>query len=191
MGFVENQKNVKKLCSFYVSDFHLVTMILPYISKKLKEEAKVETMLDKSISKNVECLIKNLNLNSKTKEEINQIGWNEKKPLKYGRFTKEMESMLKENGNIVFFISGSREYIDGVNRNLDKWLLENKRMMKKENKYITIVNCYEVLQFNDNIKEILDKHDKILNTSGEKEINEVFAGYTRKEEKALGSVVND
>ena len=88
MGFVENQKNVKKLCSFYVSDFHLVTMILPYISKKLKEEAKVETMLDKSISKNVECLIKNLNLNSKTKEEINQIGWNEKKPLKYGRFTK-------------------------------------------------------------------------------------------------------
>ena len=45
---------------------------------------------------------------------------------------------------------------------------------------ITIINCYEVMQFNNNVKEILDKHDKILNTSGEMEIEKVFEGYVKK-----------
>lgn len=45
---------------------------------------------------------------------------------------------------------------------------------------IKVINFYEVLEFNYNITEILDEHDKILNTSGEKEINEVFEGYEKK-----------
>ena len=50
--------------------------------------------------------------------------------------------------------------------------------LKRINKKIKIVNCYEVTEFNTNIKEILDEHDKILNTSGEKEKGEVFEGYS-------------
>ena len=46
---------------------------------------------------------------------------------------------------------------------------------------ITIVNCYEIIEFNGSINEILDSHDKILNTSGEKEIEEVFDEYKRTE----------
>ena len=34
-------------------------------------------------------------------------------------------------------------------------------------------------EFNINMQEILHNHDKILNTSGEKEINEVFEGYPK------------
>ena len=37
------------------------------------------------------------------------------------------------------------------------------------------------MEFNGSIVEILDEHDKILNTSGEKEITEVFTDYNRKE----------
>ena len=48
-----------------------------------------------------------------------------------------------------------------------------------ENK-IKIINCYEIVEFNGSIEDILDKHDKILNTSGEKEINEIFIDYKRK-----------
>ena len=33
---IENN-NVKKLCSFYVSDWHLVAMLLPYINQKINE----------------------------------------------------------------------------------------------------------------------------------------------------------
>ena len=33
--------------------------------------------------------------------------------------------------------------------------------------------------FNENIKEILDKHDLTFNTSGEHRIEEVFEGYKK------------
>ena len=46
---------------------------------------------------------------------------------------------------------------------------------------ITIINCYEIVEFNGSIVEILDQHDKILNTSGEREINDIFSDYVRKE----------
>ena len=34
----EVNKNTKKICSFYASDWHLVTMLLPNIDKKIKKE---------------------------------------------------------------------------------------------------------------------------------------------------------
>ena len=40
------------------------------------------------------------------------------------------------------------------------------------------------MQFNDNIDSVLEKHEKILNASGEKDIGDVFEGYY-KEQKAL------
>ena len=55
----------------------------------------------------------------------------------------------------------------------------SKLLKMLENEKIKIINFYEVLEFNYNITEILDEHDKILNTSGEKEIYEVFEGYER------------
>ena len=36
-------------------------------------------------------------------------------------------------------------------------------------------------EFNNNIVKILDAHDKVFNTSGEKEIYEVFDGYKKEE----------
>ena len=49
-----------------------------------------------------------------------------------------------------------------------------------KDKMIKIINCYEVTEFNNGIKDILDSHIKILNTAGEKYITEVFGGYERK-----------
>ena len=39
-------------------------------------------------------------------------------------------------------------------------------------------------EFNNNIVKILDAHDKVFNTSGEREISEVFEGY-EKEKKVI------
>jgi len=47
-------------------------------------------------------------------------------------------------------------------------------------KEFNIINCYEVTQFNDNIKNVLDKHDLIINTAGIHPIEEVFAGYEKR-----------
>ena len=52
--------NIEKLCSFYVSDWHLVTMLLPYINKEINENANIITILENNIEENIKTLIKKL-----------------------------------------------------------------------------------------------------------------------------------
>ena len=37
---MSDEQNIKRVCSFCVSDLHLVTMLLPYLDKKIKEKVK-------------------------------------------------------------------------------------------------------------------------------------------------------
>lgn len=170
---MNKESNFMKLCSFYVSDWHLVTMLLPYINKKINEEIQIATILENDIKNNVEILLKKLNL--KNEEKILNINWNNNKEIKYSKISK----LLKENEELLLIVNGSKEYIEKVNIILDKYIENN--LEKINNIKLKIVNCYEIVEFNGSIVEILDKHDKILNTSGEKEINEIFEDYNRKE----------
>ena len=170
------KKNVLKLCSFYVSEWHLITMLLPYINKKLNEETKIATILESDIKNNVELLVQKLNL--KNEEKVLNIDWKAKDGRKYSNISKLIESNI--GNNILIIVNGSKEYIKDANENIQKYIEKNKEKLKKANTNITIVDCYEIVEFNGSIVEILDKHDKILNTSGEKEINEVFEDYNRK-----------
>ena len=124
-------RKTTKLCSFYVSDWHLVTMLLPYLNEEINKENKIVTLLETNIKEKVETLVKKLNL--KNSEQILNINW-----------------------NIV------------------RWMEQNKNVRN-----IKIINCYEITEFNYNITEILDEHDKILNTSGEREKEDVFEGYEK------------
>ena len=42
-----------------------------------------------------------------------------------------------------------------------------------------------MMQGSANLQEILDNHDKVVNTSGEHKPEEVFTGYTQKECKEI------
>ena len=172
MDFV-NEK-VEKICSFYVSDWHLVTMLLPYINKKIEEKSKITTILEKDIESNIETLVEKLNL--KKSEKILEINWKKQEVKKYSKLAQILSKQIDNNAteNIIL-VNGTKEYIDKVNKNLNKYISNLKENKTK----IKIINFYEVLEFNYNIIEILDEHDKILNTSGEKEIYEVFEGYER------------
>ena len=170
-------KSIMKLCSFYVSDWHLVTMLLPYINKKISEETKIATILEKDIKDNVETLVKKLNL--KNEEKILNINWDNKNGKKYSNISKIIDNNV--GNSILIIVNGNKDFIEKVNINIDKYIENNKNKIEKINTKIKIVDCYEIVEFNGSIVEILDKHDKILNTSGEKEINEVFEDYTRKE----------
>ena len=163
------ENNKLKLCSFHVNDWHLSTMILPYINKEIKEKANIITILEKNIENNINTLIEKLNL--KNKDEIIKIGWQDCQGMKYSETSKKLEKLSKDKLNIIL-VNGQKNFIDAVNENIERVL--NK---KSNNIKIKIVNCYEVIEFNKNILEILDNHDKILNTSGEKEIQEVFEDY--------------
>ena len=74
-------RKTTKLCSFYVSDWHLVTMILPYLNEEINKENKIVTLLEKNIKEKVETLVKKLNL--KNSKQILNINWNIIKTKKY------------------------------------------------------------------------------------------------------------
>ncbi len=171
MNLLDN--NVERLCSFYVSDWHLVTMLLPYINKEINEKANIITILENDIEENIKILTKKLNL--KNEEKIFNLNWKKTNGIKYKEIENKMKKLEKDEVLNVIFINGNKSYIDLTNKNIDKFLKENKEKYKKIN--IKIIDCYEVGEFNINMREILDKHNKILNTSGEKEICEVFEGY--------------
>ena len=49
-----NEINIKKICSFYVSDWHLTAMLLPYITNKLQKNERINTILNKDIKEKME-----------------------------------------------------------------------------------------------------------------------------------------
>lgn len=166
------KNNIERLCGFYVSDWHLVTMLLPYINKQINEKANIITILENDIEENIKTLTKKLNL--KNEKEILKLNWKKKNGIKYSVLQEEIKKMERDTLNVVF-VNGSKSYIDITNKNIEKFLKDNKNKYKEIK--IKIINCYEVSEFNINMQEILSMHDKILNTSGEKEICDVFEGY--------------
>ena len=167
---------IEKICSFYVSDWHLVTMLLPYINKQINEKANIITVLEKDIEENIETLIDKLNL--KNREKILKINWKKSNGIKYSEIKNKMKEKVIEDKLNIIFINGNKSYMDITNKNVEKFLQENSKKYKEIN--IKIINCFEVGDFNTNIIDILSEHTKILNTSGEKAINDVFEGYEEK-----------
>ena len=139
-------------------------------TKKINEKAKVATILEKDIEENVTTLVEKLNL--KNKEKILNLNWN-----KTQKSNNVFSNLSEETEEIVIIISGEKEFIKNKNEKLERYI-QTHRIKQK----IRIINCYEIIDFNGSINEILNEHDKILNTSGEKEISEVFENYEQKKE---------
>ena len=98
---VVQDKRKEKKCCFYVSDFHLEMILLPYINEKIDENITIVT--EKKLKETVKILISKMNLKEENKEKILNLGWNG-------------ENQIKENSNII--IIGTREYIKNKNNEI-------------------------------------------------------------------------
>lgn len=168
-----SKQDIKKVCSFCVSDLHLITMLLPYLNSKMKEE-EVITISEKDLSEQVKLVLSRLTLNDENKKELMKIDWNTKDMCNYERMKTDLSKFCKKT-QLSIVVNGDKEYIERVNNNLNKLLEENSL-----NTSIKIIDCYDITKLDDDIKDILKTHDIILNTSGEKEISEVFEGYEKR-----------
>lgn len=150
-----NNKNyqVEKLCGFYVSAWHLTTTILPYINSKIDEKTKVITILENNIEENIKVLMEKLNL--KNKNEILSIRWTSVDSKKYTDIENILNTEITKNVENIILISGNKNYIEIINSNINKWL------EKANLKSIKIIDFFEVTEFNNDIVNILDGHDKI------------------------------
>ena len=138
---VENK--IEKLCCFYVSDFHLEMILLPYINNKLDENIIIKT--ERDLKDTVETLVSKMNLNKENKEKILSLGWN------VGEHKNEK---IENKSNII--IIGNKKYIENI----------NCKIKKDEIKDATIVDCYNFEDTKDNMENIINNYSSSLNTSG-------------------------
>lgn len=176
---MREKTNAKKVCSFYVSNMHFATMILPWTNKKLEEKTKIITFFENNFTTNIELVLSRLIITEERKKELIDINWKNTIVEKYLNIEKILKNGLAKNEKCVIIINGTEEYINLANEFIEKFIEKNSK--KIEQKDIKIINFYEVGSFNENIKEILDKHQLIFNTSGEHRIEDVFEGYEKTE----------
>lgn len=174
---MEKSNSVRKVCGFYVSSVHLVTMLLPYLSKQIKEQIEVIPFLEFDLRKNVEVILSKIVLNEEDKEQILSINWKNTKIQKFTNVESELKDKMKKEKEAIILISGSKKYIKTVNEMVDRYFDK----YRNNKKYITIINCFEVEEFDNDIREILDEHDFIINTSGINKIEDVFEIYKEKQ----------
>ena len=153
---VENNE-APKYCGVYANDMHLIVMLIPYIEKELEKGNKITTILENSLDKEINIILKKVNLGKSKKNKIRNIRWNK---------NLLSDEQISEIRNKTVLIKGSKEFISGVNN-----VLSGKR-----NK---IINCYDIETFEENSSEILEGHCAIVNTSGIKRIPEIFQVHKR------------
>ena len=165
---------IKKVCGFNISSIHFSMMILPYIKKELETEKNVITILETNLEKNINQILSKLTTTEEEKQKILNLNWKETDIRKLN-IEKNLRERIEQSEEVEFVVHGSEQYINKVEKIIDELIRNNS----KRNKTIKIINCYSINDFNENIKEILDKHDTVFNTSGEHSIEEVFQGYKR------------
>lgn len=173
------ENNVLRICSFYVSDWHLTAMLLPFVEEQVEKNENIHTIFQKNIVHNMKEILSRIKISERTKDEIINVDWKSKNLIKYSEVRKFMEKATRNQTKAIIIIEGDKDRIEYINKNIDKWI--QKQDKKISRKQIKIINCYEVTEFNENLQDILDKHDKILNTSGIHEIDELYNGYVKKE----------
>lgn len=158
MGYTND--NIKKICNFYVSDWHFAVMLLPYINKEINEGVKITTIFEKDMKNNIETLVGRLNL--KNEDKILHINWNNKN----NDIENYIQKNLDDERQNLFIINGNKDYIENTNEKLFKCIKEKGI----EKNFIKIVDCYEIGKDEEKMYDIIKMHDGILNTSGEHEI---------------------
>ena len=51
------EENFKRMSSFYVNEVHLITMLLPYMERKIHEDCEIYTVLQNSLDKIIKLCI--------------------------------------------------------------------------------------------------------------------------------------
>ena len=135
---VKNERK-EKLCCFYVSEFHLEMILVPYINKKIQENENITIFTEIKLKKTVEELISKMNLKEEEKQEILKLEWNG-------------DRETKENSNIL--IIGTEKYIKEKNEKI------------KDINTLSIVDCYDFEDIKNDLNNVVKEYKNTLNTLG-------------------------
>ena len=149
---------MERICCFYASDEHLLSILLPYINEKTKENQDVVTILEKNIGKSLGNFKKFLKFSKDDWKKIDGI-------LSGKNVFKKIDK-----SNIVI-LAGSEEFVKK----------ESNKLRNNE----TLICCYDFMKTTKNIENILSENDKILSTVGEQDISKMFTEIPNKSYKEI------
>lgn len=132
-----------RYCIFYVSDFHLEMILLPYIKENL-QKSKITIMTEENLTDSLKILIEKVNLEEDKKNQILNLHWS-------NGFSKIEENNFEKN---IIIINGSVKYIEECNERIKNANLKN----------LKIIDCYNIDKYNIDIFEIKKEYDGVLNT---------------------------
>ena len=158
---------IKKIFGCYANKWHLATMLLPFLNKKI-DESIIITVLGETIEYEIKELLNKIQINKELKDKIVNIGWTSKDEI-------DLNSIKQNNKEINIIITGTKNEIENKNEYIK--LLIGTKIGKKPK--INIINLYKIEEIR-NINEILCKHNYIINTSGIHDIKEIYPQYNEK-----------
>lgn len=166
---------LKKSCSFYISDMHFVTMLIPFIKEQIENETHIITFLENDYTQNIELVLARTSLEEEKKKKILNLSWTKTDIADVGPIIENNKINIKPE---IIIINGSKEYIEIVNNIINEYLKENEKECEDIN--VFIMDFFDAEEIKDEMKEILNEHNIIFNTSGEHKVEEI---YNNKENK--------
>ena len=151
-------KTKEKTCAFYASDYHFEMISLPFIERNLDSNKEIIILTENDLEDTVKVLISKINLREEKKKNLSKINWNHNDLLKF----KQIKRNVENNKNTIVFIKGKENYIKNINENIEKWVQNNSN--------IKVIDCYDINEIDSNLSTVMSKYQNILNTSGEKRV---------------------
>ena len=146
-----NKTNDKKVCSFFVSDYHFEMITLPYIEKEIENNKKIIILTDKDLTPTINVLLERMNLSNEKKSKIRKIDWNINDSEKINQIKNE------NNEDEIIFIKGRKDYVINMRKNVDYCA---------GNKQIECIDCYDLNELGDEVSDIANNYGEVLNTFG-------------------------
>ena len=134
--------STQKVCSFYVSNMHFATMILPFVNRQMEEQTEIVTFFENNFTTNIELVLSRLTISEERKKKLLNIDWKNTNTIKYLNIEKILKAKLNKNGKNVIIVNGNEEYINIVNDCREKYMKKNEK--KVEIDKIKIFDFYEV-----------------------------------------------
>lgn len=143
----------ERLCVFYSCNYHLGLILLEYLKNEDTKKYNTITFLEKGIDDEIRIL------KERYENKFNNIDEN----IKFESNSEFEHTKIEDNSIII--IGGKIEYIDKVNKYVEKEIEKNNA------KKIKIINCFNFEEQRKYMSEVLKVNDKILYTTGEKVID--------------------
>lgn len=140
----------QKACSFFVSDNHLLTIILPYINEKMNEGKNVNILSQKDLTDEVKKYLKSVK--KFDSEKILKLCWKNKKNLK------------NVDENTILFIIGDKKFVKNIKpeeniETVECYKIENMDFVKK------VAEEYDYYLRTDGILKIIKNSQKGQNSN--------------------------